>query len=211
MNGPWRVAAGLLFILLLAGGLVWAAIDDGGGDDRRSPDIDPEQPPATSEAERSARATSSIAPGTMSPTVPSVAIRAPETLPPVVVTVAPPSIEVTLEDVLPAVEAALTAWGEFAVTGDLELVAEVFDVAGPQYAQLRQEAAALAADPIGPPPYVFTLTDPSLRRPDPDRAVVVADVALERPGEATQVFRWRIVMRWVGGDWLLWTVRDEGE
>jgi hypothetical protein len=132
------------------------------------------------------------------------------TLPPVIVTAPPPPLALALADVLPAVEDAFAAWGEFAVTGDIELVESTFDVSGPQYAQLREEAPTLEADPLGPPPYDFTLTEPSLRRPDPERAVVIADVTLERPGEPAQTFRWRIVMRWARGEWLLWTVRDEG-
>ena len=153
-------------------------------------------------------AASSAAPATTLPgtTLPQVADT---TRAPVVIPAAPPPAELTLEDVLPTVEAALAAWGEFAVTGDLSLVAATFDHGGPQYTQLRSEAPELAAEPLGPPPYVFTMIEPVLRRPDLDRAAVVTDVALDRLDEPTQTFRWRIVMRWVGGNWLLWNVKEE--
>lgn len=202
MNEPWRIAAAVAFLALLAGALVWVVVV--GGADEASSDT-------TGIVAVVTPASAVPSPPSSVSTTTTASTAAPTTLPPTVLTFPPPPVEVTLADVLPAVDAAFAAWGEFAVTGDLDLVESTFDAAGPQYTQLRGEAPALSADPLGPPPYVFTVIDPRLRRPDPDRAVVVGDVTVDRPEEPTQTFRWRIVMSWVGGDWRLWTVDDIGE
>ncbi len=211
MNEPWRIAAALGLLASLAVALAWVVLDGGSGG--AVPDTTTAAVAEAPDSVGPARSSSTVSPPPPPPPPPPPVPPTTEaftTLPPVVLTVPPPPDEITLVDVLPAVEAALVAWGEFAVTGDLDLVATTFDRAGPQYAQLRSEAPALAADPLGPPPYVFTLSEASLHRPALDRAVVVGDVTLDRLEEPTQSFRWRIVMNWVGGEWLLWTVRDEG-
>ncbi len=108
--------------------------------------------------------------------------------------------------VLDAMDRALAAWGEFAVTGDLTLVAGFFVVHGPQLEQLRGEAAALLAEPLGPPPYVFEVHDPVVTMEDPGEAIVAAQVVMARPGEPPQEFDWRIHLHQTGDTWQLWTV-----
>lgn len=108
------------------------------------------------------------------------------------------------EAILHATQAALDAWGEFAVTGDLGPVEEQF-ADGPQLRQLRDEAASRPAEAPGPPPYRFTLRDTSVTADDA-AARVDAEVVLTRPGEVSQEFRWRIHLRRFGDEWRLWTV-----
>ena len=100
----------------------------------------------------------------------------------------------------------MAAWGEFAVTGDLTLVTGLFVVHGPQLEQLRGEAAALLADPLGPPPYEFEVRDPVVMMEDPGEAIVAAQVVMTRIGETPQEFDWRIHLHQIGGTWQLWTV-----
>ena len=105
-----------------------------------------------------------------------------------------------------ATESALSAWGRFTVSGDVDELASTFDPKGPQYAQLAEEAAALAEDPLGPPAYEFSLGEFTIERPRPQRVVIVGPVQLARPGEEDQAFVWRIHLRWSGSMWRLWTV-----
>jgi len=110
--------------------------------------------------------------------------------------------------VLADLDAALTAWGEFAVSGDLSVLDATFAGDGPQRAQLATEAAAIAADPPGPPPYLFTVVDHDQPVVEAGVAVVVATIELVQPGSATSSFRWRIELRWDSAAirWQLWTV-----
>jgi hypothetical protein len=112
------------------------------------------------------------------------------------------------ETVLSDLDDALAAWGEFAVSGDLTAVDPFFAATGPQRAQLETEAPAIAADPAGPPPYVFDIVEYGGATTDGDVAEVVAGITLSRPGEPESSFRWRIEMRWLPGAarWQLWTV-----
>lgn len=104
--------------------------------------------------------------------------------------------------------AALSAWGEFAVSGDLALLDPHFAAAGPQLAQLATEAGTIAAGPPGPPPYLFEVTDYGGVAVDGGVAEVVASIRLTRPGEEEATFRWRIELRWdpAASRWQLWTV-----
>ena len=116
--------------------------------------------------------------------------------------------------VLSPIEAArdaLSAWGRFAVSGDLDRLDGFFHRNGPQWRQLAAEAETLADEPPGPPRYTVTLRQPRVVERDRDRAVVRGRVTFARRGETTQGYRWDMVM--VPGDagnWLLWTVVDRG-
>jgi hypothetical protein len=202
VNDPRRIGLGVLFLALLAGGLFWVLRAETG-----------EVAPATTSA---APAISTTSTSTSDQPTPTSAIAETVTGPAVTVepTSAPsvpepdPPDDVALGDVLPAAQRALAAWGEFAVTGDLSLVVDTFDLNGPQYEQLIEETGSLLADPLGPPPYVFTMRDVELRRPRPQRVVLVGPVSISRAGEPEQTFRWRVHLRWSGSDWLLWTVDE---
>jgi hypothetical protein len=108
-----------------------------------------------------------------------------------------------------ATEAALAAWGRFAVTGRVDALEESFDVAGPQFRHLADEAGTITAAPPGPPAYQVTLAEPVVEGVSADEAVVASTVVWARPGETDQTYRWEIVVRRGStGRWLLWTVRS---
>ena len=106
-------------------------------------------------------------------------------------------------------EAALTDWGEFAVTNDLGTVKDTFWANGPQYKQLAKEAKE--RKPIEGPPYTMTMTGVEVIPAREDQRVLRGKVQMTRPGEKPQTFNWDV---WVqldpeaGGRWRLWTVRD---
>jgi hypothetical protein len=120
---------------------------------------------------------------------------------------APPAV-VAVAELEETAVAALDAWGVFAVTGNIAVVADAFDPAGPQYGTVLEEAEALAAEPIGLPGYTFAIGETTLERPRPQRVVLTGPVTMSRPGEADQQFSWRIHLRWSGTAWRLWTIDE---
>ena len=113
-------------------------------------------------------------------------------------------------DVLAAADAALSDWGRFGVSGDLSVVAPVFDQSGPQFARLRQEAASIAARAPGTPAYTFVMANPQvLPGANAGERIVRTQIVASRPGEKDQRFQWDLVLRnGTEKQWLLWTVRD---
>ncbi|HWD47403.1 MAG TPA: hypothetical protein VHM23_27440 [Actinomycetota bacterium] len=108
-------------------------------------------------------------------------------------------------------EQALTDWGEFAVTNDLDTVKDTFWANGPQYQQLEREAKQRTGEPIGPPPYKMTMTGVQVLKPRDDQRVLRGRVQMTRPGEKPQSFNWDVWLQAdpaAGGRWRLWTVRD---
>lgn len=186
-ESPWRVALALILIGSMAGGALWLILSDRRGDTGLGsvpPDL-----------------ATSILPSDTAVT--DGAANTVVTLPPSSTTVDPAGES----DILIAATNALTAWGEFAVSGDLTTVEPYFASDGLQMDQFRDEAPGLAADPAGPPPYDFLLSDPSVSVM-PDAAVVSVMVVMSRPGEADQIFEWDISLILDGEDWLVWTVSD---
>ena len=104
---------------------------------------------------------------------------------------------------------ALEAWGRFGVSGRLDDVAPYFDPDGPQFARFREEATAIAANPAGPPPYRFAMSDATVERRGEDW-VVRGPVVVSRSGEADRRYDWELVVRLRNGGWAVWTVRDSG-
>ena len=105
---------------------------------------------------------------------------------------------------------ALADWGEFAVTYDLGKVKDTFWANGPQYKELAREAKA-RKKPIGPPPYMVTMSGVQVLKPRPDQRVLRGKVQMTRPGERPQTFNWDILMQVdqaAGGQWRLWTVQN---
>ena len=122
-----------------------------------------------------------------------------------VVTAAVPTEPATADDrLLEDVRAALAAWGEFGVTGDIDTVAASFDPDGPQYAQLLAEAETM--EPTGGPPLRIAVTGPQVVSLDDGVAVVEGSVSVAGGTAAPQ--RWQIEMRREAPDgrWRLWTV-----
>jgi hypothetical protein len=105
-------------------------------------------------------------------------------------------------------QAALNAWGRFAVTDDLRVLRDTFWTNGPEY-QLLARDAAKRSKPIGPPAYTFTMSGTKVVAPTPDQRVLRGRVQVTRPGEVTQSYDWDIWLRRddaSGGRWRLWTI-----
>ncbi len=109
-------------------------------------------------------------------------------------------------------EAALSAWGVFAATGDLAAVDGVFAADGPQYAQLQSEVADRLANAPGLPAFDFTMAEAEVVTRSPTAVVLRGDVVVQRVGLAAESYRWDVELRWDGttGRWLLWTVSAAG-
>lgn len=108
-----------------------------------------------------------------------------------------------------ATRSALEAWAEFATTGRAAGLTPWFAPDRPQYRLLKQEGAGLSTQATGESAYAVEVKDPTVVAPSRTEAVVAATVMWSRPGEASQEYRWEVVLR-AGphGRWVLWTVRD---
>jgi hypothetical protein len=123
----------------------------------------------------------------------------------------PPKLSATDQRVVAGASSALTAWGRFAVSGDLSQLDDTFWKQGPQYKRLVTEVPSIRKRGAGPPPYQFTLTPKQLLPGPAGQRIVRGSVRMSRPGETTQSFSWDIYMRPVQGSgaghpWRLWTV-----
>lgn len=110
-------------------------------------------------------------------------------------------------EVLAAADAALAAWGRFAISGDLTLLEPFFDPSGPQYRRLVSESEALQSDPLGEPPYTVVLGPAQITADDDGRPAIEGPVTFLRAGEVSQTFLWRMVFTQVGEGWALWSVQ----
>ena len=108
-----------------------------------------------------------------------------------------------------ATRSALEAWGAFATAGRVEGLGPWFAKDGPQYRLLQQEAAELLRQESRESTYAVDVKEPTVVARSRTEAVVAASVTWSRSGEASQEYRWEVVLRPGGGDrWVLWTVRD---
>jgi len=188
----WRALIAGFLVLGLAAGLVYVMLTDSGSGNSPVPTLaSAPTVPARSEP---------------SPTVTPLTV-APSTT---TTTSAPlvTSTSVTPPPVLVAMENALAAWGEFAVTGRMRDLGEYFVSGGPQRRKLRNEAEAIRADPPGPPAYTVTTADVFTISVDSTDIVLRAEVIWAREGEETQTYRWDIQMQQTEGEWQLLTVED---
>jgi hypothetical protein len=107
---------------------------------------------------------------------------------------------------------AMTAWGEFAISGDVKKLTSTFWTDGLQYQKLAKEAPGLKQKNAGPPPYQFTLTPSRVLNAPGGMKIVRGTVRVTRPDEQTQTFRWDTYMKRVPGSnperWRLWTVAE---
>lgn len=115
-------------------------------------------------------------------------------------------------DVQEAGAAALTAWGRFAVSGDLAILSDHFHGDSPQSSLLAEKAADLAVDPLGEPPYHLAMANPTIEHPSPGMATMKGPVTATRGEEASSVFDWRLVLVWSdeSRSWLVWTLEETG-
>lgn len=168
-------------IVALAGMLVLAACSGGGGVDATT-----------------ASTTPTTMPGRLTTTTTS-------TIPATTATIDPG--EVRAEAI---VEAGLAAWGQYAVSGETALLSRYFSTAGPQYRLFQTEAEELSANPLGSPPYLFTLTNvaymPTIGQGARD--ILRADVQVTREGEETQEFSWDLHLDQSAAGVTIWTISD---
>lgn len=107
-----------------------------------------------------------------------------------------------------AVNAAMEAWGRFAVSGDLDEVSGWFAGDGPQYRQFEEEAEELASDQIGPPPYSVVVENLRVESSESE-ARAGGRFVFVRTGEASRSYTWVVVLTRRDGRWLVWTVVDD--
>lgn len=180
----WGMPAAVLVVVALILGVGWTVLRSGDASSTASP-------PAVS--------------------TPTTASRAPATTgAPLVVggssTTAPAPTAPDLHDPVVASRAALAAWGDFAVTGNLSAVRQTFAPGGPQLSQLEQESERLGSTDAAESGYVVTLTDASVDAAD-GVATVTGTVVWSRTGETDQAYRWAIELHQADGGWRLFTVR----
>ena len=114
---------------------------------------------------------------------------------------AAPRAEPERDLVLSAVGNALSAWGEFAETGDITRLEGTFDPDGLQYAQLVEEAEAMVGNPSDAS-YDVSLMNPRVVISG-GQATVSGEVSFSPVGQTDQIFAWNIDMVKVDGRWLL--------
>ena len=188
----WRALLAGLLVLGLGAAVVYVMVTDGGSGGSPVPTLaSAPTTPATSQPPPTV-AVAVLDPSTTSTT------RAP------LVT----STSVTPPPVLVAMENALAAWGEFAVTGRMRDLGEYFVSGGPQRRKLREEAETIRADPPGPPAYAVTTADVLTISVTSTDIVLRAEVIWARAGEDTQTYLWDIQMQKAEGVWKLLTVED---
>ncbi len=108
-----------------------------------------------------------------------------------------------------AAREALNAWGEFALTGSLDVLVGRLAPDGPQYRLLADEAKRLSEQPMVGPVYAITMEAATVTGSGSTETVIAATVRWSRSGEVGQSYRWELVLRPDDhGRWFLWTVRD---
>jgi hypothetical protein len=122
-------------------------------------------------------------------------------------TTPPTSVTPATRGPLDVVTEGMAAWGRFAAEGDLDTVAPWFSAGGPQWHQFEEEAADLAAVPLGGSPYSVVVDEPAIAG-DGEEMRVEARVTFVRTREPSQTFEWIIVLRPEGGGWRIWTVEE---
>ncbi len=120
---------------------------------------------------------------------------------------APPTASPDESQILPHAAEALSAWGLFAATGDLDEVYATF-APGPQLDQLEAEAPDRSASAPGLPAFEFTMSDSAVVTSDATSATVRTSIRMTRSGSEPADFRWELVMRWdePRRRWMLYTV-----
>lgn len=101
--------------------------------------------------------------------------------------------------------AALSAWAQFASSGELAGIDEWFADDGPQHAQILEEAATF--DPSGSTSYTFDLGDVEVETRD-GFPVVSGRVTVFVNGDVTERLDWDIYLVDRGDRWVVWTVDE---
>lgn len=186
----WGMPVAIVVVGALVLGIGWTALRPAGGSTASAPSV------STPTTARTAPASTEA---------PLVQGGASTTIPAPTSTVVPAT---DMHDPVEAARAALAAWGDFAVSGDLTRVRLVFSPDGPQLTQLEEEATRITppAD-SSVPGYLVTLTDPRAEVAS-DTVTVTGTVVWSRAAEADQTYRWAIELHQIAdGTWRLFTVR----
>lgn len=190
----WGMPLAIVVVSALVLGVGWTVLRSGGASN------------ASSAAPIVATPTTTVRETHTSTEAPLVRSGASTTIPAAPTTTTVPAPD--MHDPVEATRTALTAWGDFAITGDLTRVRLLFSAGGPQLTQLEDEAARITrpADP-SVPGYLVTLSEPSTSVHD-TTATVAGTVVWTHPAEPDQTYRWAIEMHKADdGAWRLFTVR----
>lgn len=174
-NGKRIVAVvGALVIAGLLGGGALLLLGGGNGDKSATPTT---QKTATSQTQKSST-TNSSAPANTGTSSPAGGGQQP----------APADVTTTLDN-------ALTAWGKFAVDGDLNDVKPYFVEDSKQYDRFKLDAAAIASQPPGGAPITVKMNSPqTFAGDDANTWLIRGNVSWTRSGEQPQNFNWEIRM-----------------
>lgn len=107
--------------------------------------------------------------------------------------------------VLSAASAAMSAWGEFAGTGEISFLDGHFDPSGPQYRQLAGEAEGIRA--TGATSGYEVESSGVVETLSGDMATVHATVVWRRGAEPARRWEWIVDLRRRDAAWTVWTVR----
>ncbi len=102
---------------------------------------------------------------------------------------------------------ALEAWGEFAVTGDLDTMRPWVWEDGPQWENLVADAAGIVGREDTGPRYTVALSNPTFEIID-EAASLRATVTFSRFGELDQTYDWVLELERRGEEWRIWSVTD---
>lgn len=105
------------------------------------------------------------------------------------------------------VRQGLSAWGRFAVSGDLEQVAPWFSAEGPQYARFVEEATTPR---VGGSAYSVGIQSPEVEEKG-SRVLVSGRVTFARADQPTRTYDWTVVLERQHGSWVIWTVKDQAQ
>ena len=191
--GRPRMAVAIGIVVALAGGLVWQSIGPQPGDGSTA------SAPALV-----VQSTVTTLPGPPSTLSPTTTVPAPTTS-----SASVPSSVIPLEnpddEMRQSIEQALTAWGAFAGSGDLDSMVPFFFEDGPQWESLVAEADSF----VGGEPLEVTGDERSLTFNDAS-GVYRATVTFAGPGVEPVVVNWAIELRRdADGSWKIWSVLDD--
>lgn len=108
---------------------------------------------------------------------------------------------------LDVVRNGLSAWGRFAVTGDLRDLDPWFASDGPQYARFVEEATGLR---VGGPAYAVDIHSTALEVRG-SRAFVRGRVTFARNEGPARSYDWTFTLERNGGSWIIWTVESRAQ
>jgi hypothetical protein len=97
-------------------------------------------------------------------------------------------------DLKQTLDAALTAWGKFAVDGNLDDVKTYFAPNTKQFNRFQLDAEAISASPPGGQPIKVSMPSPQFLKTDDNNWTARGQAVWARSGELTQNFNWEIRM-----------------